>query len=204
MIDLKTLNFSKMNGLIPAIIIDKNTAQVLMLGFMNDEALKKTIETNKVTFYSRTNKRLWTKGETSGNFLQLVSIKTDCDNDSLLIEVNPIGNTCHTGSYSCFGLKRNNSQFLFDLFELIQSRKKEIPENSYTTSLFKAGGDRIIQKVGEESIETIIAAKNRNSEEVINETADLLYHLFVMLVEQNINLSDVVNKLEIRHKKITD
>lgn len=203
MIDINQLNFTKLNGLIPAIIIDFNTSQVLMLGFMNQESFKQTIETRRVTFFSRTQNKLWTKGETSGNFLELVSIKSDCDNDTLLIEVNPVGNTCHTGTYSCFNLDRNNIHFLTNLFELIQQRKIEMPDKSYTTSLFKEGSDRIIQKLGEESIETIIAAKNRSREEVINETADLIYHLFVMLVEQNISLNEVIQKLESRHQKKT-
>ncbi|NMB82183.1 MAG: bifunctional phosphoribosyl-AMP cyclohydrolase/phosphoribosyl-ATP diphosphatase HisIE [Ignavibacteria bacterium] len=201
MIDIKQLNFAKLNGLMPAIIIDCNTSQVLMLGFMNEEALKKTIDSKRVTFFSRTQNKFWTKGETSGNFLELVSIKPDCDNDTLLVEVNPVGNTCHTGSYSCFNIEKDNTQFLSLLYNLVQKRKSEMPEKSYTTSLFKEGADRIIQKLGEESIETIIAAKNRNREEVINETADLIYHLFVMLAEQNISLNDVVEKLESRHHK---
>lgn len=200
MIDINKLDFSKLNGLIPAIIIDCSTSQVLMLGFMNEESLKKTIDTKRVTFFSRTRNKLWTKGETSGNYLELVSIRTDCDFDALLIEVNPIGNTCHTGEYSCFNLKKENNRFLLELFELIQRRKNEMPEKSYTTSLFKDGADRIIQKLGEESIETIIAAKNRNKEELINESADLLYHLFVMLVEQNISLVEIIQKLEMRHQ----
>jgi phosphoribosyl-ATP pyrophosphohydrolase/phosphoribosyl-AMP cyclohydrolase len=200
MIDIKKLNYSKLNGLIPAIIVDSNTSQVLMLGFMNEESLKKTIESKRVTFFSRTQNKLWIKGETSGNYLELISIKPDCDNDTLLLEVYPHGNTCHTGSYSCFKIPKENTQFLSHLFKLIQKRKIEMPEKSYTTSLFKEGADRIIQKVGEECIETVIAAKNRDKEELINETADLLYHLFVMISEQDVSLNDVVKKLEFRHQ----
>lgn len=199
MIDIKEINFSKLNGLIPAVIIDTNSNQVLMVGFMNEESLIRTIESGRVTFYSRTNNKLWTKGETSGNYLELVSIISDCDNDTLLIEAFPHGNTCHTGEYSCFNLHKDNTHFLSKLFKLIQKRKNEMPENSYTTSLFKEGTDRIIQKVGEESIETLIAAKNRNKNEIINETSDLIYHLFVMLAEQNISLAEVIQQLELRH-----
>jgi phosphoribosyl-ATP pyrophosphohydrolase/phosphoribosyl-AMP cyclohydrolase len=201
MIDIEKINFNKMNGLVPAIIVDKHTSQVLMLGFMNKEALNKTIETGKVTFFSRTQNKLWTKGETSGNILKLYSIKSDCDNDSLLVEVIPEGNTCHTGNYSCFNLERKNIYFLLELFEIIQKRKIEMPANSYTASLFDEGSDRIIQKVGEEAIETIIAFKNNNKEEIINEVSDLLFHMFLMMVERNINLNEIIEKLESRHLK---
>lgn len=201
MIELEKLDFAKLNGLIPAIITDADSGNVLMLGFMNKEALEKTIMTKKVTFFSRTKNRLWTKGETSGNCLTLVNIKTDCDNDTLLINANPAGPTCHTGSYSCFGDQENfRSHFLYDLYDLIQSRKSEMPSGSYTTSLFERGENRIIQKVGEEAVETVIAAKNNDKEEIINETSDLLYHLLVMLAERNISLSEVVSNLKSRHK----
>ena len=200
--ELSTLDFDKLNGLIPAIVVDKNNGQVLMLGFMNKEALAKTIETKLVTFFSRTRNTLWTKGETSKNYLHLVDIKTDCDNDTLLVYANPDGNTCHTGNYSCFNIPNNGSiNFLNDLFSLIKSRKTELPENSYTTKLFESGTNRIIQKVGEEAIETVIAAKNQDREEIINETSDLIYHLFVMLAEQDIEFSDIAENLEKRHKK---
>ncbi|MDQ7815927.1 MAG: bifunctional phosphoribosyl-AMP cyclohydrolase/phosphoribosyl-ATP diphosphatase HisIE [Melioribacteraceae bacterium] len=201
MIEIEKIDFQKMNGLIPAIVIDKHTLQVLMLGFMNKEALSKTIETGKVTFFSRTQNKLWTKGETSGNLLDLYSIQSDCDYDTLLIEAIPSGNTCHTGKYSCFDLKKNNVQFLSELFEIISKRKIEMPSNSYTTSLFQDGSDRIIQKVGEESVEILIAAKNKSREEIINEVSDLIYHLFVMLVDQDINLNEVMDTLESRHHK---
>ncbi|BDQ03925.1 bifunctional phosphoribosyl-AMP cyclohydrolase/phosphoribosyl-ATP diphosphatase HisIE [Ignavibacterium sp.] len=200
MIDISTLNFSKLNGLIPAIIVDSETDKILMLGFMNEQALKKTIETNKVTFFSRTKNALWTKGETSGNFLFVKDIITDCDNDSIIVYATPQGPTCHTGNYSCFGLEKNNLKFLGYLNDLIYQRKKNLPEGSYTTELFKSGSDRIIQKVGEEATEVIIAAKNKSRREIIYESADLLYHLIVMLQDNDINLSDVITELESRHK----
>jgi len=199
MIKAEKLNFEKLGGLIPAIVIDESTNQVLMLGFMNKEAFEKTIASKRVTFFSRTKNALWTKGETSGNFLNLVDIKTDCDNDSLLITAKPEGPTCHTGDYSCFGVEKTNINFLNQLSALIKERKINLPEKSYTTKLFKEGANRIIQKVGEEAIETVIAAKNRDKNEIVNETSDLIYHLLVMLAEQNIELEDVVNKLVERH-----
>ncbi|MHB8578292.1 MAG: bifunctional phosphoribosyl-AMP cyclohydrolase/phosphoribosyl-ATP diphosphatase HisIE [Ignavibacteriaceae bacterium] len=200
--NLPELNFEKLNGLIPAIVVDNNSDKVLMLGFMNKTSLEKTIETKLITFFSRTRNELWTKGETSGNFLHLIEIKHDCDNDTLLIYAVPDGNTCHTGNYSCFGIeKKSHSYFLNELFDLIKKRKIELPKNSYTTSLFNSGTNRIIQKVGEEAIETVIAAKNRDKDEIINETSDLIYHLFVMLAEQDIDLDEVVENLEKRHNK---
>lgn len=202
MIDLSKLNFEKLNGLIPAVVVDYETDLVLMLGFMNEESIKKTIETKLVTFFSRTRKELWTKGKTSGNYLRLVNIKPDCDNDSLLIYAEPDGNTCHTGNYSCFNINKNESiKFLEQLTKIIKERKEKLPGNSYTTKLFKEGENRIIQKFGEESVETMIAAKNNNREEIINEVSDLLYHLFVLLEEKGIKLSEVSSNLEKRHKK---
>jgi len=199
--NINELNFEKLNGLIPAVVVDKNTDAVLMLGFMNKEALEKTIETKLVTFFSRTRNKLWTKGETSGNFLKLVEIKSDCDNDSLLIYAEPEGNTCHTGNYSCFNVNKTGSiKFLQQLSEIIKERKENLPENSYTTKLFKEGENRIIQKVGEEAVEAVIAAKNNDREEIINEVSDLIFHLMVMLEEKNITLSEVVSNLENRHK----
>jgi len=201
MIDITKINFNKLSGLVPVIVVDKSTDQVLMLGFMNKEAVEKTIELKKVTFFSRTKNRLWTKGESSGNYLNLVDILIDCDNDSLLVYAGPEGDTCHLEQYSCFGInKKTDINFLTKLFELIRSRKAELPENSYTTKLFKEGENRIIQKVGEEAVETIIAAKNRDKDEIINETSDLIYHLFVMLAEQGIEFEDIVKNLESRHK----
>ena len=199
MIDITKLDFSKLGGLIPAIVVDEETTQVLMLGFMNQEALSKTLEIQKVTFYSRTRKTLWTKGDTSGHYLELVDIISDCDNDTLLVYAKPLGNTCHTGNYSCFGIEKNSLMFLNQLFELIKNRKIELPEKSYTTKLFTEGTNRIIQKVGEEAIETVIAAKNRDKNEIINEVSDLIYHLFVMLAEQDIELDEIVNNLSERH-----
>ena len=201
MIEIEKLDFAKLDGLIPAVVIDSTTEQVLMLGFMNKESLQKTYDTKKVTFYSRTRKSLWTKGETSGNFLNLIEIKIDCDNDTLLVYAKPDGNTCHTGEYSCFGIEKNNLKFLNQLFQLIKTRKVEMPQNSYTTRLFMEGPNRIIQKVGEEAIETVIAAKNRDKKEIVNEVSDLIYHLFVMLAEQDVELNDVVSKLVERHNK---
>ncbi|MDF1610678.1 MAG: bifunctional phosphoribosyl-AMP cyclohydrolase/phosphoribosyl-ATP diphosphatase HisIE [Stygiobacter sp.] len=201
MIDIEKLNFQKLNGIIPAVIVDASTDKVVMLGFMNKEALNKTLETRLVTFFSRTKNSLWTKGETSGNYLNLVDIKIDCDNDSLLIYANPQGPTCHTGNYSCFNVKKDSIKFLEELFELIKKRKIELPENSYTTKLFNQGENRIIQKVGEEAIETVIAAKNNDKVEIINEVSDLIYHLFVLLSEKEIELTEIVTNLENRHNK---
>ncbi len=201
MIKAEELNFEKLGGLIPAIVIDELTNQVLMLGFMNKEAFEKTIESKRVTFFSRSRNTLWTKGETSGNFLNLMDIKKDCDGDSLLIFAQPVGPTCHTGDYSCFGVEKTNINFLNQLSALIKERKINLPENSYTTKLFKDGANRIIQKVGEEAIETVIAAKNRDKNEIVNETADLLYHLLVMLAEQEIELENVLSKLVERHSE---
>ncbi len=199
--NINELNFDKMGGLLPVVVVDKNNGQVLMVGFMNKDAVEKTIETKLVTFFSRTKNALWVKGETSGNYLNLVDIKTDCDNDTLLIYAIPGGNTCHTGNYSCFDIPNIPSiNFLNNLFELIKTRKETLPENSYTTKLFKSGQNRIIQKVGEEAIETVIAAKNRDKKEILNETSDLIYHLFVMLAEQDIEFSEVVKNLEQRSK----
>ncbi len=195
------LNFEKLNGLIPAIVIDNSTGQVLMLGFMNKPALEKTFETKLVTFYSRTRKTLWTKGVTSGNYLRLIDIKPDCDDDTLLIYAAPDGNTCHTGKYSCFDIPKISSpSFLNQLYDLIKDRKVNLPGKSYTSELFKSGANRIIQKVGEEAVETLIAAKNRDKKEIIDETSDLIYHLFVMLAEQGIEFSDVVDNLKRRSK----
>ena len=205
MINLEKINFKKLNGLVPAIIIDNSNNNVLMLGYMNKEAVEQTLEKGKVVFYSRTKQKLWMKGETSGNYLNVVSINTDCDNDTLLIYANPVGPTCHTGAYSCFSNQtKQNISFLETLFDLVKRRKLEMPTNSYTSNLFLQGSDRIIQKVGEEAVETVIAAKNRNKEEIINETADLLFHLIVMLVDQNIELMNVIDNLLKRHNKTAE
>ncbi len=201
MINIEKINFEKLNGLVPAIIIDYQNNNVLMLGFMNKEALQQTIEKQKVVFFSRSKNRLWLKGETSKNYLNVISISTDCDDDTLMIYAKPDGPTCHTGSYSCFSdVNKNNVLFLEYLFKLVKQRKIDLPENSYTTSLYKRGSDRIIQKVGEEAVETVIAAKNKDKEEIINETSDLIFHLLVMLSDQGIELSEIVANLESRHK----
>ena len=186
----------------PAVIIDNITGAVLMVGFMNKESLDITNKTGLVTFYSRSRKKIWTKGETSGNFLHVMEMKTDCDDDTLLIKVIPDGDTCHEGDYSCFKEEKYPGvTFLNELYALIQSRKNLMPEHSYTTSLFQEGEDRIIQKVGEEAIEVVIAAKNKDKKELINETSDLIYHLFVLLVEKGIPITDISGHLFKRHKK---
>lgn len=194
------LDFNKMNGLIPAIIQDYKTNKVLMLGFMNNEAYQKTLDSGKITFFSRTKNKLWTKGETSGNYLIVKEIISDCDSDTLLIKADPQGNTCHTGRYSCFNEEKESEGFLMVLEKLIQSRKVEMPENSYTTSLFKKGINKIAQKVGEEATELIIEAKDNNNDLFVNEAADLLFHFLVLLVEKNMSLNDVITVLEQRHK----
>lgn len=201
MINIEKLDFEKMNGLIPAIIVDNNSNDILMLGFVNKESLNITLETKRVTFFSRSRNTLWTKGETSGNYLNLVEIKSDCDNDTLIIYVNPVGNTCHTGEYSCFNINKSNLKFLRVLFDLIKDRKEKMPENSYTTKLFTRGENRIIQKVGEEAVETVIAAKNNDKNEIVNEVSDLIFHLFVLLVEKNIDIEEVIDNLINRHNK---
>lgn len=194
------LDFDKMGGLVPAIIQDNNTSKVLMLGYMNEEAYQKTMETGKVTFFSRTKKRLWTKGEESGNYLEVVSIKADCDEDTLLIKVNPVGPVCHTGTDTCWGEKNEeNILFLKQLQDFIDKRKKEMPENSYTTSLFQSGINRMAQKVGEEAVEMIIEATNGTDERMIYEGSDMIYHLIVMLTSKGYRIEDLVNELIVRH-----
>jgi phosphoribosyl-ATP pyrophosphohydrolase/phosphoribosyl-AMP cyclohydrolase len=195
------LDFSKLNGLIPAIIQDANTNIVLMLGFMNQEAYEKTVSEKLVTFYSRTKNRLWTKGEESGNFLDVVNIKVDCDNDTILIKANPRGPVCHKGTDTCFEEKNSDSILFLDyLQDLICKRKIEMPEGSYTTKLFEKGINKIAQKVGEEAVELVIESKDNNDELFLNEAADLTYHLLVLLAAKNYKLSDVVGVLEKRHK----
>ena len=195
------LNFKKLDGLIPAVIQDSETMQILMLGFMNEEAYEVTKKTGRVTFWSRTRKKMWQKGETSGNFLEVVSIGTDCDNDSLLILAKPKGPTCHKGIYSCFGSKKVNALFLEQLSELIKERKKKRPKDSYTTSLFNKGLDEIVKKVGEESVEVIIAAKSESKKRLIEESSDLLYHLLVLLAEKGVEFDEVIGELAQRHRK---
>lgn len=195
-------DFSKYaDGLVPAIVQDAETFTVLMLGFMNDEALNKTLETKQVTFYSRTKQRLWTKGETSNNFLRLVDIKSDCDNDTLLIKVNPDGPVCHSGSDTCFNEENTSEDFLFKLEKIITDRKENSNETSYTSSLFKKGINAVAQKVGEEAIELVIEAKDNDPERFKNEAADLLFHYLVLLQAKDFTLNDIVTVLKERYSK---
>jgi len=189
------------DGLVPVIIQDATTKNVLMLGYMNEEALNKTMTTKQVTFYSRTKKRLWTKGEESGNFLNLVEIKTDCDNDTLLVRVNPVGPTCHLGTDTCWGEDNlQNFGFLTQLETIIKDRKENFkPNESYVASLFEKGINKIAQKVGEEAVETIIEAKDSNAELFLNESADLLFHYLILLQSKGHTLNDVVEILKQRH-----
>ena len=194
------LDFEKMNGLIPAIIQDNYTQKVLMLGFMNKEAYEKTMETGKVTFFSRTKNRLWTKGEESGNFLHVVSVKADCDNDTLLIMVHPEGPVCHKGTDTCWGDKNEQDiMFLKELQDFIDRRRQEMPEKSYTTSLSNSGVNKMAQKVGEEAVETILEACNGTDERLIYEGADLLYHLIVLLTYKGYRIEDLARELKERH-----
>ncbi|CCX63393.1 phosphoribosyl-ATP diphosphatase [Bacteroides sp. CAG:598] len=195
-----SIDFDKMDGLVPAIIQDADTAKVLMLGFMNREAYDKTMETGKVTFYSRTRKRLWTKGEESGNFLHVVSVKADCDRDTLLIQVHPVGPVCHTGTDTCWGEKNEQPvMFLKELQDFINVRHTEMPEGSYTTSLFRSGVNKMAQKVGEEAVETVIEACNGTDDRLIYESADLLYHLIVLLTSKGYSIEDIARELKERH-----
>ena len=195
------IDFKKMGGLVPAIIQDAVTKNVLMLGYMNEEAYKKTIETKKVTFWSRTRKCLWTKGETSGNFLNLVSIKNDCDNDTLLVKVQPMGPTCHKGTDTCWAEDNTYNPILFlsELQDFINKRKEDMPEGSYTTALFKKGTSRIAQKVGEEALETVIEAVSGTNEKLVYEASDILYHLIVLLSDKELRIEDVAAELLKRH-----
>ena len=196
------LNFNKMNGLLPAIIQDNTTQKVLMLGFMNKEAYDKTVTTGKVTFFSRTKNRLWTKGEESGNFLNVVSIKADCDQDTLLIMVDPVGPVCHLGTDTCWGEKNEQDiMFLKTLQDFIDKRHEEMPEGSYTTSLFKSGVNKMAQKVGEEAVETVIEACNGTDERLIYEGSDLLYHLIVLLTSKGYRIEDLARELKERHSE---
>jgi phosphoribosyl-ATP pyrophosphohydrolase/phosphoribosyl-AMP cyclohydrolase len=194
-------DFKKMNGLIPAIVQDDKTNKVLMLGFMNQEAYEKTNETGTVTFFSRTRNRLWTKGEESGNFLNVVSIAIDCDQDTLLIKADPVGPVCHTGADTCFNeINTNDLAFLKTLQDFIDQRYREMPEGSYTTSLFKSGVNRMAQKVGEEAVETVIEATNGTLEGFTYEASDLIYHLIVLLTSKGMRLEDLARELKSRHK----
>ncbi len=195
-----TIDYSKHpDGLVPAIVQDAQTKTVLMLGYMNAEAVAKTQETKQVTFFSRSKNRLWTKGEESGNVLEFVSLAVDCDNDTLLIQANPVGPTCHTGNDSCWNEDNTPSYgFLTALEKVISNRKKNPSDNSYVSDLFAKGINKIAQKVGEEAVETVIEAKDSNSELFLNESADLLFHLLILLQAKGHNLHDVVNVLEER------
>mgnify|MGYP002624763310 CR=1 FL=1 len=218
------IDFDKTGGLVPAIIQDATTRNVLMLGFMNEAACQRTLETGRVTFWSRTRQTLWTKGETSGHYLNLVSMKADCDNDTLLVRVNPVGPTCHKGTDTCWGedntplpkasataepqepaapdeAARQDSPLLFltELQDFINRRKAEMPEGSYTTRLFRDGINKIAQKVGEEALETVIEATNGTADHLVYEASDLLYHLVVMLTEKGLRIEDVANELHRRH-----
>ena len=195
------IDFNKCGGLVPAIIQDAQTKVVLMLGYMNEEALQKTQETGLVTFFSRSRQCLWTKGETSGNYLHLVDIKVDCDNDTLLIKANPDGPTCHKGTDTCWGEenKPNPLLFLSELNDFIEKRHQEMPEGSYTTSLFKDGLNRMAQKVGEEALELVIEATNGTNERLIYEGSDMLYHLIVLLTSKGLRIEDMAKELVERH-----
>lgn len=195
-------DFSKyVDGLIPAIIQDSATGVVLMLGFMNEEAFQKTTETKLVTFYSRTKQRLWTKGEKSENYLHLIDIKPDCDNDTLLIKAKPVGPVCHTGADTCFNEQNHSDNFLFELEKIIADRKENPTEKSYTSSLFTKGINTVAQKVGEEAVELIIEAKDNDAEKFKNEAADLLFHYLVLLKAKGFVLNDVIEILKQRHSK---
>lgn len=195
------IDFDKMNGLVPAIVQDAVTKTVLMLGFMNKEAYDKTVETKKVTFWSRSRNTLWTKGETSGNYLNLVSIENDCDKDTLLVKVHPDGPTCHTGTDTCWGEDNTANPLLFltELQDFIEKRHEEMPEGSYTTSLFKDGLNRMAQKVGEEALEAVIEAVNGTDERLIYEASDMFYHLIVLLTSKGLRIEDVAKELMVRH-----
>jgi phosphoribosyl-ATP pyrophosphohydrolase/phosphoribosyl-AMP cyclohydrolase len=200
MTTLSTIDFEKLNGLVPCVVQDAATRQVLMVGFMNEEALQKTIAEKKVTFYSRTKQRLWTKGESSGHFLELIDILVDCDQDTLLIKAKPIGPTCHTGADTCFN-EKNEGWDLSSLEAVIQDRKKNPKKGSYTTSLFESGMNKVAQKVGEEAVELVIEAKDNNTDLFLNEAADLMYHYLVLLTAKGFSLTEVIEILKKRHAK---
>lgn len=195
------IDFTKNNGLVPTIIQDAKTQKVLMLGYMNQNSYKKTVDEKKVTFFSRSRQELWTKGETSGNELLVKEILLDCDQDTLLIKAEPTGPVCHTGLDTCFEEKNESTEdFLFILEKIIEDRKKSLPENSYTTKLFTEGLNKITQKVGEEATEVIIAALNQNDEQFKDEVSDLLYHLLVLIQAKGISLSEISTVLASRHQ----
>ncbi|CRE77465.1 TPA: bifunctional phosphoribosyl-AMP cyclohydrolase/phosphoribosyl-ATP diphosphatase HisIE [Yersinia enterocolitica] len=198
---INQLDWEKVDNLMPAIVQHAISGEVLMMGYMNKEALAVTEETGKVTFFSRTKQRLWTKGESSGHFLNVVNIYPDCDNDTLLILVNPIGSTCHLGNNSCFAPAASDWGFLYQLEQLLASRKSADPASSYTAKLYASGTKRIAQKVGEEGVETALAATVNDREELTNEASDLMYHLLVLLQDQDLDLSKVIGRLRERHEK---
>ncbi|MBQ6670094.1 MAG: bifunctional phosphoribosyl-AMP cyclohydrolase/phosphoribosyl-ATP diphosphatase HisIE [Firmicutes bacterium] len=203
MIDISEIRFDA-NGLVPAVVVDKFSRQVLMLAYMNRQSLEKTMDTGLVTFWSRSRQELWTKGETSGNYLHAVSVTADCDRDSLLVVAEPDGPACHLGTKSCFDYPLWNSGKLDDftaegLYTLLEGRKRDMPQQSYTTYLFEKGLDKILKKVGEECTEVIIAAKDNDKAETVYEVADLAYHVMVMMVQQGISLEDITKELASRH-----
>ncbi|CAK9885360.1 MAG: Phosphoribosyl-AMP cyclohydrolase [Candidatus Erwinia impunctatus] len=198
--EFDNLDWEKTSGMIPAIVQHAVSGEVLMLGYMNQDALRQTVESEKVTFWSRTKNRLWTKGETSGHFLNVISITPDCDNDSLLIMAKPAGVTCHLGTSSCFSPTQSDWAFLYQLEQLLASRKDADPSSSYTASLYAHGTKRIAQKVGEEGVETALAATVNDRHELTNEASDLIYHLLVLLQDQQLDLSAVINNLRERHQ----
>ena len=197
--DLDKIDFAKSDGLVPTIVQDEVSGKVLMLGYMNRESLQVTLDTEKVTFYSRSKGRLWTKGETSGNFLILVEARLDCDADALLIKANPLGPTCHTGADTCFD-ELNKGGFLYRLQEIILERQANPQQGSYTSKLFRKGTNKIAQKVGEEAVELIIEAKDKNDDLFLNEAADLMYHYLVLLADRGFTLNDVEEILRERHR----
>ncbi|WP_368900157.1 bifunctional phosphoribosyl-AMP cyclohydrolase/phosphoribosyl-ATP diphosphatase HisIE [Mixta calida] len=197
---LSQLDWEKTDGMMPTIVQHSVSGEVLMHGYMNQEALTKTLNEGKVTFWSRTKARLWTKGETSGHFLNVVSITPDCDNDTLLVLAQPIGPTCHLGTSSCFSPAAPDWTFLWQLEQLLAARKQADPDSSYTAKLYASGTKRIAQKVGEEGVETALAATVNDRHELTNEASDLLYHLMVLLQDQNLDLSAIINNLRARHK----
>jgi phosphoribosyl-ATP pyrophosphohydrolase/phosphoribosyl-AMP cyclohydrolase len=188
------------DGLIPAVIQDARTREVLTVAYMNQEALQRTIEQRETWLWSRSRKELWHKGATSGNSQRVVNVRLDCDDDTVLVEVEPKGPACHTGAYSCFGTEPQIEGVLSDLYRLIEERKEQRPEGSYTTYLFNSGLDKILKKVGEEATETVVAAKNPDAGRLTSETADLIYHLIVMLVERGVEFEDVVRELKARRQ----
>lgn len=197
---LAQLDWVKTDGMMPAIVQHAVSGEVLMHGYMNQQALDKTLATGKVTFWSRTKQRLWTKGESSEHFLNVVSITPDCDNDTLLVLVNPVGPTCHLGTSSCFSPAAADWTFLYQLEQVLAERKHADPKSSYTASLYASGTKRIAQKVGEEGVEVALAATVNDRHELTNEASDLVYHLLVLLQDQDLNLSTVIENLRQRHK----